>query len=85
MFWFFGWEAYEIIDPRPGIELIPSVLEGEVLTTGPPGKSSKGFIEHFSYGKKDLFTHYIFLLLGSYEFLLFNLTYGHILNPTYYF
>ena len=47
MFWFFGWEAYGIIDPWPGIELIPSALEGEVLTTEPPGKSSKNFIAFF--------------------------------------
>ena len=38
MFWFFGYEAYGILAPWPGIEPIPSALEGEVLTTGPPGK-----------------------------------------------
>ena len=28
-----------ILVPRPGIEPAPPALEGEVLTTGPPGKS----------------------------------------------
>ena len=39
MFWFFGCEACGILAPRPGIEPAPPALEGEVLTTGPPGKS----------------------------------------------
>ena len=39
MFWFFGREACGILAPQPGIEPAPPVLEGEVLTTGPPGKS----------------------------------------------
>ena len=39
MFWFFGPEACGILAPQPGIELVPPALEGEVLTTGPPGKS----------------------------------------------
>ena len=39
MFWFIGCEAHGILAPPPGIELAPPVLEGEVLTTGPPGKS----------------------------------------------
>ena len=39
MFWFFGHEACAILAPRPGIEPAPPALEGEVLTTGPPGKS----------------------------------------------
>ena len=38
MFWFFGHEACEILAPRLGVKPIPSALEGEVLTTGPPGK-----------------------------------------------
>ena len=38
MFWFFGHEACGILAPRPGIEPAPPELEGEVLTTGPPGK-----------------------------------------------
>ena len=39
MFWFFGCEACGILAPQPGIKLTPPALEGEVLTTGPPGKS----------------------------------------------
>ena len=35
----FGHEVYRILAPRPGTEPVPLVLEGEVLTTGPPGKS----------------------------------------------
>ena len=39
MFWFFGREACGILAPRPGIKPTPPALEGEVLTTGPPGTS----------------------------------------------
>ena len=39
MFCFIGPEACGILAPRPGIEPTPPALEGEVLTTGPPGKS----------------------------------------------
>ena len=39
MFWTFGHEARGILDPRPGIEPAPPVLEGKVLTTGLPGKA----------------------------------------------
>ena len=39
MFWLFGPEACGILACRPGIEPAPPALEGEVLTTGPPGKS----------------------------------------------
>ena len=38
LFWFFGREACGILAPRPGIEPTPPVLEGEVLTTGLPGR-----------------------------------------------
>ena len=38
MFWFFGHEACGILAPQPGMELTLPALEGEVLTTGPPGK-----------------------------------------------
>ena len=41
MFQFFGQEAREISAPQPGTEHTPFVLEGEILTTGPPGKSLK--------------------------------------------
>ena len=39
MFWFFGHEACGILVPQPGVKPTPPALEGEVLTTGPPGKS----------------------------------------------
>ena len=44
MFWFFsflffGHEACGILALPPGIKPTPPGLEGEVLTTGPPGKS----------------------------------------------
>ena len=39
MFWCFGHEACGILIPQLGIEPAPTALEGEVLTTGPPGKS----------------------------------------------
>ena len=39
-FWFCGGHmACGILGPQPGIEPVPSALEGEVLTTAPPGKS----------------------------------------------
>ena len=38
MFWFFGRKVCGILAPRPGIEPAPPALDGEVLTTGPPGK-----------------------------------------------
>ena len=38
-FGFFGHKACGILAPRPGIEPTCPALEGEVLTTGPPGKS----------------------------------------------
>ena len=34
MFWFFGYKAWGILAPRPGIEPAPLALEGEILTTG---------------------------------------------------
>ena len=39
MLWFFAHEAYGILAPRPGIEPSLPTLEGEVLTTRPPGKA----------------------------------------------
>ena len=41
MFWCFGREARRILAPWSGIEPTPPALEGEVLTTGPPGKFPK--------------------------------------------
>ena len=40
MFGILGQEAYRILAPRPGIEPTPLALEGEILTTGLPGKSA---------------------------------------------
>ena len=39
MFWFFGHETCGILAPQPRVEPTPPALEGEVLTTGLPGKS----------------------------------------------
>ena len=39
MFWLFGHKACGILAPQPGIKPTPPELEGEVLPTGPPGKS----------------------------------------------
>ena len=36
----FGYEACVILAPRVGIEPATPAMEGEVLTTGPPRKSS---------------------------------------------
>ena len=33
-----------ILAPQPGIEPTPPALEGEVLTTGPPGKVPSSFL-----------------------------------------
>ena len=38
---FFGHKACRILAPQPGIEPAPPALEGEFLTTGPPGEVSK--------------------------------------------
>ena len=40
--WFFGYEACRILGPGPGI----AALKGEVLTTGPPGKSLLQPLDH---------------------------------------
>ena len=42
-FCFFGPKACGILVPDQKIELAPPALEGEVLTTGPPGKSPNIF------------------------------------------
>ena len=39
MFWFFDYKACGILAPWPGIKPAPPASEGEVLTTGPSGKS----------------------------------------------
>ena len=38
IFWFLGYESGRTLSPRSGIKPTPLALEGEVLTTGPPGK-----------------------------------------------
>ena len=38
-FVFFGHEVCGVLVPWPGIEPIPPALEGDILPTGPPGKS----------------------------------------------
>ena len=43
MFWLFGCEVWGILVPQLGVEPKPLALEGQVSTTGLPGKSS-----HFS-------------------------------------
>ena len=40
MFWVFDFEACRILVPWPGIKPTPRALEGEVLTTAPPGTVS---------------------------------------------
>ena len=58
MFWFSGREAREILVPQPGMELTSPVLEGKVLTTGPPGKTPGGsynlFILDFLFSKMSM-------------------------------
>ena len=50
MFWFIGHEPCEISASPPGIKPTPLALEGEVLTTGPLGKSLEGkFWVHASH------------------------------------
>ena len=39
MFWLFDREACGVLSPHPGVETACPGLEGEVLTTGSPGKS----------------------------------------------
>ena len=39
MFWLPGWKACGILAPWPGMEATLPAVEGEVLTTGSPGKS----------------------------------------------
>ena len=47
-FFFLGHETCRILASRPGIEPAPSVLEGQVITTGLPEESlSVIFVEEF--------------------------------------
>ena len=58
MFWFFGHEACGILAPRPGIEPASPALEGEVLTTGPPGKSQMRWYLSWALVGKEVGVHY---------------------------
>ena len=49
MFWVFGHETYSILALCPGIEPVPSALEGKVLTTGRPGKSHSWSLSHNAF------------------------------------
>ena len=56
MFCFFGREACGILAPWPGIEPAAPALEGEILTTGPPGKSPPPFfLDYFFFFDVDHF------------------------------
>ena len=41
----FAHEAYGILSPQPGIEPTPPSMEGEILTSGPPGMSHTGTLK----------------------------------------
>ena len=49
MFWFLGHEACGILASCPGIKPAPPALEGEVLTTEPPGKSPRSCIVEIEF------------------------------------
>ena len=63
MFWFFGPEARGILAPLPGIEPTPPALEGEVLTTGQPGKSQSIFFQSYLWAQMKLLLLYYELSL----------------------
>ena len=50
MFCFLGPKAWGILAPQPGIKLTPPVLEGQVLTAGPPRESLFYIIFGFKKG-----------------------------------
>ena len=45
MFCFFDLEACEILSPPPWIKPVLPALEGEILTTGPPGQFLPGIFD----------------------------------------
>ena len=55
MSWFFGPEAWEILAPWPGTEPTPFAVEGEVLTTGSPGKSQQQDFDASNYLTSEIF------------------------------
>ena len=48
LFWFFGWEVCEILDPQLRIKPVPPSLEGEVLTNGTAREVPKYLIRGLS-------------------------------------
>lgn len=61
-------EACGILVPQRGIELVPPAVEARVLTTGPPGRSVRPFLEHSngaSYRWIDKWYNIIVKNLGS--------------------
>ena len=68
MFWFFWPRACGILALRPGIEPAPPALEGEVLITGPPGKSQwwmvLDYVTAVYVQLKEDNTVYLFVLLS---------------------
>ena len=54
MVWFFGRKSCGILAPWPGIEPTPTALEGEILTTGAPGKSLDVFLKQLMLCKNFL-------------------------------
>ena len=71
MFWCFGWEACGILAPQSEIKPAPSVLEGEILTTGLPKSPSIFYHLHLSskVDSKTYKVHIIFLTLNIKAFL----------------
>ena len=62
-FFFFGRKACGILAPQPGIEPATPALEGDVLTTGPPGKSRDYLLikkKNQTSGKKEKTCAYMF-------------------------
>ena len=64
MFWFFSHKAYGILAAQPGTELALPVLEGKVLTTGPPGKSSYIIFRLCEYKSPPFFFFFHFFSMG---------------------
>ena len=79
MLWYFGHQAYRILAPQPGIEPTPPALEGEVLTTGPPGQSLHPVLQPQEGGQESWSWQSLFLIAdgvsaaGFYSPLLFTL------------
>ena len=48
MFWFLGFPACGLLGPQPGTEPARPALEGQVVTSGWPGKSLCSLLGRFS-------------------------------------